>query len=288
MTARARLAPAKVNLFLHVGPPEGGYHPLVSLMTFADLGDRLTCAPAQDQSLAVRGPFAAGLSVGEDNLVTRAVRAALAAAGRPGAGYAMVLDKRLPLAAGIGGGSSDAGAALRLIDETLDLGLGEAALQHIAAGLGADGAACLRARPVLAEGRGERLSAPPAWPVLPCVLVNPGVPSSTPRVFAAYDALGAFASVESPPLTDLSTVEAVAEALAMLRNDLQPAALSLDPRIAEPLEALSAAPQTLLARLSGSGATSFALCADLAAAEALASGLAQAHPRWWVRACTLG
>ena len=137
MTA-ALLAPAKVNLFLHVGPAQAdGYHPLASLMAFADLGDRLTYVPSSDQALTVEGPGGLALSAGEDNLVLRAARALLAAAGQPEAGFHLTLDKRLPVASGLGGGSSDAGAALRLLNEGLALGLDAAALTQVAAGLGA-------------------------------------------------------------------------------------------------------------------------------------------------------
>lgn len=284
----AALAPAKVNLFLHVGPPDRqGYHPLVSLMAFADIGDRLEAEPSERLSLSIGGMFGAGLSAGEDNLVLRAVRALLAHCGRPDAGLALTLDKRLPLAAGLGGGSSDAGAALLLANAVLGLGQDEATLEALAASLGADGAACLRARPVIAEGRGERLTPAPAWPDLPCVLVNPGLPSPTGAVYRAYDAGGDFSSVAAPALPPAADAAAAAAALSALRNDLEAPATALEPGIVPVLERLRAAPQALLARMSGSGATCFALCADMARAQALAAELSREQPGWWVRPCRL-
>lgn len=287
--SRAQLAPAKVNLFLHVGAPDAeGYHPLVSLMTFADIGDLLSCEPAGTLSLRIEGPFAGGLSAGEDNLVLRAARALLVHAGRDEAPVGLILDKRLPVASGLGGGSSDAGAALRLLDRTLGLGTGQAALEAIAAALGSDGAPCLRARPVLAQGRGERLSAPPAWPSLPAVLANPGVASPTGPVYRAHDAAGRFTTVEPPRLPTLSDVRAVAACLAGLRNDLEAPAAAMEPAIAAALDLMRAEPEPLLVRMSGSGATCFALCATDADASGLAARLAAAHPHWWVTACRLG
>jgi 4-diphosphocytidyl-2-C-methyl-D-erythritol kinase len=282
-----RLAPAKVNLFLHVGPPDAeGYHPLASLMTFADVGDRLHLRPAPGLSLAVEGPFGEGLSAGEDNLVLKAARSLLAEVGLDDAPVQLVLDKQLPLAAGLGGGSADAGAALRLLNAALDLELPDARLEALAAALGADGAACFRTEPVIAEGRGERLTPAPDWAPLPCVLVNPGAPSPTAAVYRAYDAGARFSDVAPPILPLRADVPAAVEALRDLRNDLEAAAVRLQPVIGETLEVLRDQPETLLARMSGSGATCFALCLEQAAAEALAARLAR--PGWWVRACRLG
>ncbi len=285
MIARA-LAPAKINLFLHVGPPgDDGYHPIDSLMTFADVGDRLSIAAAADQGLTVEGPCAAGLSAGEDNLVMRAARALLDRVGRPDAGFHLTLDKRLPVAAGLGGGSSDAGAALILLNVALDLGLAEPELEAIAATLGADGAACLRARPVIATGRGEQLGPAPRWPDMACVLVNPGLACPTPAVYRAFDERGAFSPMEYDRLPDLDRADDVAEVLRGLRNDLQRPALTLQPGIAAVLEALRGAAEALIARMSGSGATCFALCRNDGDAHDLARRLAAAEPGWWVRPC---
>jgi 4-diphosphocytidyl-2-C-methyl-D-erythritol kinase len=284
----ASLAPAKVNLYLHVAPVSpDGYHPLASLMVFADIGDEVRAEPADALSLTVEGPFGAGLGVGEDNLVFRAARALLAAAGSH-QGARLILDKRLPVAAGLGGGSSDAGAALRLLRSLLTLDMDDAALQAVAESLGADGAPCLWGRAVTAEGRGEMLSDAPALPALPAVLVNPGVPSPTGAVYRGYDALGGLGDAVRPAAPPLPDVHALAEWLAGLRNDLQGPALAIEPRIGAALDVLSAAPETLFARMSGSGATCFALCPSDEAAQALAARLAQDHSGWWARACRLG
>ena len=285
---RTAFAAAKVNLYLHVAPPTpDGYHPIASLMAFADVGDTVSAASADVLSMTIEGPFGHGLSAGPDNLVLRAAAALLARAGRSDAGAALVLTKALPIAAGLGGGSSDAGAALRLVNALLGLGLGEAALEDVAAGIGADGAACLRGRMLVAEGRGERLSPAPAMPPLPAVLVNPGVPSPTGPVYRAYDASGAPGLADRADHGPFSTVRDVAVWLAGTRNDLEPPALALEPRIGEALDALRAEPEALLVRMSGSGATCFALCEDRVSAEALARRLEAGHPGWWVKACTL-
>jgi 4-diphosphocytidyl-2-C-methyl-D-erythritol kinase len=280
-------APAKVNLFLHVGPPrDDGYHPLCSLMVFADVGDRLWAEPAADLSLEVRGPFAVGAPAGPDNLV---LRAAHAVAPRQGLAAHLVLEKLLPVAAGLGGGSSDAGAALRLLRGMLSLPLTDEALEALAGKLGADGPACLWGRPVLAEGRGERLSPAPGLPPLAAVLVNPGAPVSTPAVYRRLDADGRFGDVAPPamPAAFESAVE-LAAWLAGRRNDLEAPACAVEPAVAAVLDALAKAPETLLARVSGSGGTCFALCASEGEARALARRIAEQAPGWWVRPCTLG
>jgi 4-diphosphocytidyl-2-C-methyl-D-erythritol kinase len=285
---RTAFAAAKVNLYLHVAPPTAdGYHPIASLMAFADVGDTVSGDAAPDLSLQIGGPFGEGLSAGPDNLVLRAARALLARAGRPDAGAGLLLTKTLPIAAGLGGGSSDAGAALRLLNALHGLGFDDASLEGVAAEVGADGAACLRARMLVAEGRGELLSPGPPIPPLPAVLVNPGVPSPTGAVYRAYDASGAPGSADRPEPPPLRTPRAAAEWLARCRNDLEAPALQLEPRIGEALEALKAESESLLVRMSGSGATCFALTATRADAEALAVRLSATHPGWWVRPCTL-
>lgn len=286
--ALSAFGPAKVNLFLHVGQPTpDGYHPICSLMVFADVGDRLAAHEAKALTLQVRGPFAGSLGgFTGDNLVLRAARALLGESERLAG---LSLEKRLPVAAGLGGGSSDAGAALRLLRELLALPVDDARLEAVAASLGADGAACLWGRPVLAEGRGERLSAPPKLSELHAVLVNPGVPVSTPAVYRQLDESGAFSSVVPPSApADLASAKAVAEWLSDLRNDLEAPAVAVAPEVGDVLAALKAAPQSLLARVSGSGGTCFALTEDADAAAGLAQDLAAAHPAWWIRPCRLG
>jgi 4-diphosphocytidyl-2-C-methyl-D-erythritol kinase len=286
-------APAKVNLFLHVGPLDAdGYHPVASLMSFADVGDRLRLTPAETFSFGLEGDFADALA-GENpagNLVWRAAQRLLSRADAPAPPLRLILDKALPVAAGLGGGSSDAGAALKLLRDALGLAVDDQALLDIAAELGADGPACLVARPVIGEGRGDRLSPAPAMPPLPAVLVNPRRACSTGQVYRAFDALASAESgADMPRLAETyDSVASVVARLADCRNDLEPPALGVCPEIAEVLAMLRAAPQTRLARLSGSGATCFALCDTSSEAEALAAIVTHQRPHWWVRACRLG
>lgn len=286
----AALAPAKVNLFLHVGAPDAtGYHPLCSLMAFADYGDRLSLTDGGAGELVLEGPFAAGLAGEGDNLVLRAARALLAEVRRPVPVTGFRLEKRLPVASGLGGGSSDAGAALRLMREVLALPVTDERLEALAASLGADGAACLWGRPVLAEGYGERLSPAPRLPVLDAVLVNPGVPVSTPAVYRRLDADEAFGSIARPPMPEaLESVQETAAWLAGLRNDLEAPAVAVAPEVGTVLETLRGEPETLLARVSGSGGTCFAICGSDIEAEGLAERIEALAPGWWVQRCRLG
>lgn len=282
------LAAAKVNLYLHVAPAGAdGYHPLASLMVFADIGDEVRAEADDALSLTVTGPFGQALSAGEENLVLRAARA-LMAATESAKSARLVLDKRLPLAAGLGGGSSDAGAALRLLRGLLAPKLADQELQAIAEALGADGAACLWGKAVIAEGRGERLSPAPVLPALPAVLINPAVPSPTGAVYRAYDAMGGQGACDRPAAPPLRDVAAVAEWLGHCRNDLEAPARTLEPRIGQALDVMAAQPESLLTRMSGSGATCFALCASDEAAQAMAARILRDHPLWWTRACRLG
>ena len=282
-------APAKVNLFLHVGPiAPDGYHPVCSLMSFADVGDRVSIQGAEAHGFEVDGPFAAGLG-GEDNLVARAARGLLSRIGGPQPPFRLILTKLLPVAAGLGGGSSDAGAALRLIRDALQLELQDEVLETLAAEIGADGPACLRAAPVVGEGRGDRLAPAPGMPVLDAVLVNPGVPSPTGAVYRAFDDGGAKGTADRPPMPEaFESAQEVAGFLAYCRNDLEAPAVALTPAIGEALETLRDEPEVLLARMSGSGATCFALCAGDIEAEGLTERLEQMRPDWWVRRCRLG
>ncbi|WP_304166052.1 4-(cytidine 5'-diphospho)-2-C-methyl-D-erythritol kinase [Phenylobacterium aquaticum] len=288
--AAETLAPAKINLFLHVGAPASdGYHPLCSLMVFADLGDRVAVTDAEGAGFALRGPYAAALAGEGDNLVLRAARVLLARAGGLHVLPGLMLDKRLPVAAGLGGGSSDAGAVLRLLREAWALQMPDAELEAVAASLGADGAACLWGQPVLAEGRGERLSPSPGLPGIDAVLVNPGVAVSTPAVYGALDASGLFSNVTAPAMPDaFESVEELAGWLRTTRNDLEPPALALAPEIGDVLATLADEPETLIARMSGSGATCFALCAGDYEAETLAERIEAMRPDWWVERCRLG
>ena len=304
--AAEAFAPAKVNLFLHVGPARAdGFHPIASLMAFADVGDRLelitfgpghgTPSPLQGEgggqqlSLEVVGPFAAGVPTGEDNLVLRAARALYARAGEPAPALRLILSKEIPAEAGLGGGSSDAAAALRLLNGLLDRPLTEDVLVEIAAGLGSDVPACVAARSVVAEGRGERLSPAPVLPTLHAVLVRPPAGASTAAVYRAFDAAGSGASADLPvPVGPLGSTEAAAAWLGACRNDLEASAVSVQPLIGDVLALLRAQPETLLGRMSGSGSACFAISASATDARRLAERLSAQRPAWWVKACRLG
>jgi 4-diphosphocytidyl-2-C-methyl-D-erythritol kinase len=287
MSSATRLAPAKVNLFLHVGPLEAdGYHPLSSLVAFADVGDQVTVERADRLSLAVTGPFSRALEGEGDNLVLRAMRALGAAAGIGEPGLRIGLDKQLPVAAGLGGGSSDAGAALKLVRDYLDLPLDDAALADIAAALGADGPMCLHARTAWAGGRGDVLTFEPGLPPLPALLVNPGAPSSTGAVYRAFDARRSPPLEAPPPPPDWDPASVVAW-LAGQRNDLQAPAITLAPAIGEAMEAAAGLPGVRLVRMSGSGATVFALFDSLAETTDAARRLKTLQPHWWIRPTTL-
>ena len=288
--AREAFAPAKINLFLHVGAAGAdGYHPLCSLMAFADVGDRLEAQEADAPAFKVRGPFAGSLNGTADNLVLRAVDALMLRAGGPREPVGLRLEKRLPVAAGLGGGSSDAGATLRLLREVWGLTLSNAELEAVAASLGADGAACLWGRPVLAQGRGERLSPAPDLPLMDAVLVNPRVEVSTAEVYRQFDAAGVFGDVAAPPMPDaFESVEELAGWLGGTANDLQDPAVGLAPEVGDVLDTLSDEPEALIARMSGSGATCFALCSGDLEAEGLAERIEAMRPSWWVRRCRLG
>ena len=285
----SRLAPAKVNLFLHVGAPGvDGYHPLCSLMAFADFGDHLSMELGEGR-LTAGGPFAKSLGRESDNLIFRAVRGLVAELGRPIAELAFQLDKQLPVASGLGGGSADAAAALRLMRDVFAPQVTDQALERIAGTLGSDVPACLWARPVIAEGRGERLTPAPDLPILNAVLVNCGTPVSTAEVYRRFDAEGRFGDVTPPPEPEaFESVQEVAAWLATQRNDLEAAAIAVCPDVGVVLDTLRDEPETLLARVSGSGGTCFALCADDITAEGLAERLEALAPSWWVRRCRLG
>jgi 4-diphosphocytidyl-2-C-methyl-D-erythritol kinase len=258
-------------------------------MTFADVGDRRTVTAAEALDLKVYGPFGQGLGEGDDNLVMRAARALIGQARRPLPPLGLALEKNLPVASGLGGGSSDAGATLRLLRDAFGLPLDDAGLEAIAASLGADGAACLWGRPAVAQGRGERLSPAPAMPVLDAVLVNAGVPVSTPAVYRRLDETASFGDVAPPVAPDAfeDAIE-VAAWLARQRNDLEAPAIAVEPVVGAVLETLRGEPETLLARVSGSGGTCFALCNSDIEAESLAERIEAMAPHWWVRRCRLG
>lgn len=282
-------APAKVNLTLRVvGRRADGYHDILSLVAFADFGDRLTFVPGGELALAVRGRQAAQAGDSVDNLVLKAARAL--AERIPGIGLgAFDLEKNLPVAAGIGGGSADAAAALRLIARANELAADDRRLYQAARATGADVPVCLDPRPRLMYGIGEQLSERLSLPLLHAVLVNPGVALATKDVFAGW----AKASRPTPPF-DVSAVarampyEDFLQLLAKEPNDLEGAAIALAPAIADVLAALRASPGCGLARMSGSGATCFGLFASAAAARAADKVLRDKYQHWWVKAGVLG
>lgn len=287
MPVLTALAPAKINLFLHVGAVDAdGYHPLSSLVAFADVGDQVSVEPADTLSLDVTGPFGEALGATPDNLILRALRRLGEVSGIGEPKLKVTLDKRLPIAAGLGGGSSDAGAALKLARQALSLDIDDAALEAVAGVVGADGPMCLRMRTAWAEGRGGVLTDEPRLPTLPAVLFNPGDPSPTGAVYRAYDA-GPMRSADRPDSPHDWSIAAVIDWLSVQRNDLQPPALALTPAIGDALAAVAATADVTLTRMSGSGATVFGLYLTEAAAQAAARTLAVAHPTAWVTATRL-
>jgi 4-diphosphocytidyl-2-C-methyl-D-erythritol kinase len=278
-------APAKVNLYLHVlGRRADGYHRIDSLIAFADIGDEVTAAPADTLSLTVGGPEAEAIvGLGDDNLVLRAARR-LAARASISAGASLHLDKHLPAAAGIGGGSSDAAAALRALSRLWNQPLDEQSLTVLALELGADVPACLIGRPVWVGGIGEALEPAGALPPAGIVLANPRRQLPTAAVFqhrsGPFSAPGRFNQM--PP-----DAAGLAALLASRHNDLTEAAQALMPEIGAVLYRLAALPAALIARMSGSGATCFALFVDRTAALAAGQTLATAEPGWWSAAGAL-
>lgn len=267
------IAYAKINLALHVRAREAdGYHRIETLFFFARDGDLLRATEADTLSLAITGPFAGALADEKDNLVLRAAEAMRQAFGiRRGA--ALTLDKRLPVASGIGGGSADAAAALRLLAGLWSIEPFDARLGDIARSLGADVPACLASIPMRGEGRGERLTPVSSGRLagMPLLLVNPGVAVPTGPVFKAWDGKDRGSLGEGDPLT-------IAKAG---RNDLETPACALVPVIATVIDSLRACPGVLLARMSGSGATCFALFENESDRSLAAESIRRRTPDWW-------
>jgi 4-diphosphocytidyl-2-C-methyl-D-erythritol kinase len=278
-------ARAKINLTLRVlGCRADGYHDLESLVAFADQADTLLLKPDWTTTLDIAGPFAGPSGPPADNLVLKAV----AALGQRVSGLKagrFQLEKNLPVAAGIGGGSADAAAALRLIARVNGLSLDDARLTQAALAVGADVPVCVASRPRIMRGVGEQLSPPLEIPTLPAVLINPGVALSTGEVFAKF----AIAQDGKANLPDVPRSEdALIEFLAHHGNDLTQAAIACVPVIAEVLDTMGAVPGVRLARMSGSGATCFALFKTVGEAAAAAWLIQAAHEDWWVRPAAVG
>ena len=286
-TPRQWRAPAKVNLTLHVlGRRADGWHELDSVVAFAGCCDWLAFQPGEALSLTISGPTAAAAGPTDDNLVLRAARALAERVPRLRLGR-FHLRKVLPVAAGLGGGSSDAAAALRALADANDLTPDDERLFAAAAAVSSDAPVCLCPTARSMAGRGERLGPPLGLPPLPAVLANPGVAVATPAVFAALG-LAAGASLDPPPTLRLDAGDGAAlAALATGRNDLQASAIRIAPAIGDTLEALRRLDGVRLARMSGSGATCFALFDDRHAAARAARKLRAVHPDWWVRATYL-
>ena len=287
MSALTEFAPAKVNLTLAVGAARAdGYHPLHSIVAFADWGDELTGAPSGDLTLNLEGEGATPLREEPQNLVLKAAFALRAAAERPDLGAALTLRKYLPVAAGLGGGSADAAAALRLLNRLWDIGFSTRQLAEIGTVVGADVPACVHSRPLVMTGIGETITPLVAWPVLHAVIVNPGAPVSTAAVFEAFD------RAEPAPLPALKPpvagdFETACAKIALGRNDLESPAMALEPLVAIARAGLVATPGARLTRMSGSGASCFALFDNRDSAAHAAEQLAARHPDWTVKAVGL-
>jgi 4-diphosphocytidyl-2-C-methyl-D-erythritol kinase len=280
-------APAKINLTLEVGRPRAdGLHPLQSVVMFADVGDWIEAAPAPVLSLTIDGPFASGLAADQSNLVLRAARALAAAATMGEIGAAIRLSKHLPIASGIGGGSSDAAAALKALNALWDIRFSDARLSEIARTLGADVPVCVFARSAYMTGAGEAFT-PIAAPDLCAVLVNPGVELPTPAVYARFDSMqlgGAFAARAAPSWR--TPDDAIAE-IAARGNHLHAPARALAPVLDDVAARLQAGAGVRSVAMSGSGATMFALMQDRQSAASLAEALRRERPHWWVQSAQL-
>ncbi len=278
-------APAKINLTLRVlGRREDGYHELESLVAFADLADKLDLEPGEGASLEISGPFAKACGPLADNLILKAVTVLRHRKGRLKAGR-FILEKNIPVAAGIGGGSADAAAALRLLARVNGMAPGDPRLASAALVVGADVPVCLESRARIMRGVGDLLSEPHTLPPLPALLVNPGVPLATRDVFAKYFGTPSNKKyLANVPIT----FDGMIGFLNENGNDLTQAAIACRPVISEVLITLRALPAVQLVRMSGSGPTCFALFRSAGEAQAAARRLAAEHKDWWVRATVFG
>jgi 4-diphosphocytidyl-2-C-methyl-D-erythritol kinase len=278
-------APAKINLFLHVGQRRAdGFHALESLVVFARIGDELAFEQANEVSLATDGPFADALAPGPDNLVLKAARALAAHAGVH-KGARMTLTKNLPVASGIGGGSADAAATLRGLARLWKLNVTRDQLHTIGEALGSDVPVCVGCTPAWMEGRGEKVTELSGIPEVAMVLVNPGVSVPTGKVFAV---LMERRGIGLPHPPAMKNTDELVGYLKTTANDLEAPARQIAPVIGEVLDALAAQPGALLTRMSGSGATCFALFNNDTTARNAASAVRAQHGNWWVAATATG
>ncbi len=269
VTARAA---AKINLFLHVGEKRAdGYHALQSLAVFADVGDELELRHSQDYRLSIRGPFAADLSAGDDNLILKTARLMSLEAD-------IVLTKNLPVASGIGGGSADAAATLRGLAQLWTVKDADKVARHVAPTIGSDVLVCIDSKPAWMEGRGEIVVPVAGVPPMPMLLVNPGVAVSTADVFRALKTRRG-TGLRRPER--LGGVEELLQFLRATSNDLETPALAIQPVIADVLREIEGA-GSLFTRMSGSGATCFGLFESEQRVAHAAQVISAAHPGWWV------
>jgi 4-diphosphocytidyl-2-C-methyl-D-erythritol kinase len=277
-------APAKINLTLRVlGRRADGYHELESLVAFADVADTLTLEPDTKDTLEITGPFVADSGAIPDNLVLKALAAARICIGAVKAGR-FSLEKNIPVAAGLGGGSADAAATLRLIAGANEIALDDARIMSAAQAVGADVPVCVASRPRIMRGVGELLSDPVDLPPLAGVLVNPRVPLSTRDVFGKF--VGAQGGNDLGDLT--RGLGSLIDFLKLHDNDLTPAARACSPVVGEVLQTLEILPGARLVRMSGSGPTCFALFSTPSEAATAAQKLARERKDWWVQAATIG
>ena len=281
-------ARAKINLTLHVGRPildphdkYMGYHPVDSLVVFADIGDELGMEASPVTRLTLQGAYSRDLALTADNLILRALRCVQDAANLPDMHFAFDLVKNLPVSSGMGGGSADAAAALRLLRAYIDLP--EAQWHELAAHLGADVPVCRLSKTAHMTGIGEQVRALPALGDIDAILVNPNLAVSTAQIFKNFDA----SSPQDTPRPQKPSGTLLARALDG-RNDLQAVAIDLCPPIADVLSAISAQNACMLTRMTGSGATCFGLFPDAASAQIAAKAIANAQPDWWAEPCKLG
>jgi 4-diphosphocytidyl-2-C-methyl-D-erythritol kinase len=274
MTVIEGFAPAKINLTLHVtGRRADGYHELDSLVVFADIGDRIRVEPSDTTMLTVDGPMAAGVPVDDSNLVVRA-------AAKMGLAADIHLEKHLPNAAGLGGGSSDAAATLGALSESL----GKPVPGDVHS-MGADIPVCQVGSAARMRGIGERVEPLLGLPVLHAVLVNPNLPVMTKEVFAGLERPDNAAMPETLP--QFGGAGDLIDWLATMRNDLEAPAIKAEPVIQQVFDTLSVTPGCHLARMSGSGGTCFGLYSDAETAASASGRLREKHPGWWVRAVRL-
>lgn len=286
-TERAR---AKVNLTLHVGRVIAdvsdryfGYHPLDSLVVFADVGDDITACAGDKASLSIIGPCSEGLSAGDDNLIMKAIAAVAVHADIPP--FKITLTKNLPVAAGLGGGSANAAAMLRILQNFVELP--DKTWAEIALSLGADVPVCLLSQTAHMTGIGEGVSPVAGLRSMAAVLINPRVPTPTGAVFKAFDSMTGENAPRDTPRPQLTGGDMTARTMDG-RNDLEPPAIAAVPIINDVLRELSVQNGALIARMSGSGASCFALFERAAQAEVAAAKISETHLDWWVKAARFG